>query len=34
MGYISAEQLPELAAPLKNSGHGRYLLEILEEPAS
>jgi len=34
MGYISAEQLRELAAPLKNSGYGRYLLEILEEPAS
>ncbi|HXZ95794.1 MAG TPA: glucose-1-phosphate thymidylyltransferase RfbA [Burkholderiales bacterium] len=34
MGYISAEQLRELAAPLNNSGYGRYLLGILEEPAS
>ena len=31
MGNISAEELQALATPLKNSGYGRYLLEILEE---
>ena len=31
MGYISAEELQSLATPLKNSGYGRYLLDILEE---
>ena len=31
MGNISAEELRALATPLKNSGYGRYLLEILEE---
>jgi glucose-1-phosphate thymidylyltransferase len=30
-GYVSAEELRALAAPLKNSGYGRYLLDILEE---
>jgi len=29
MGYISAEELQALAAPLNNSGYGRYLLDIL-----
>ncbi|HUL41461.1 MAG TPA: hypothetical protein VLV32_06130 [Burkholderiales bacterium] len=33
-GYISADQLRKLATPLKDSGYGGYLLEILEEPAS
>lgn len=31
MGYISAEQLREIAAPLMNSGYGDYLLEILDD---
>ena len=30
MGYIDAEQVVRLAEPLKNSGYGRYLLELLE----
>ncbi len=30
-GYITAEQLAVLAAPLKNSGYGAYLLRLLEE---
>jgi glucose-1-phosphate thymidylyltransferase len=30
-GYISAEQLTELAQPLLKSGYGAYLLRILEE---
>ena len=30
MGYIDAEQLRRLAAPLNNSGYGRYLLSVLE----
>ena len=31
MGWIDAEQLEALAAPLKKSGYGNYLLQILEE---
>lgn len=31
MGYISAEQLEQLAQPLINSGYGRYLQAVLEE---
>ncbi|MEH6589275.1 MAG: glucose-1-phosphate thymidylyltransferase RfbA [Halioglobus sp.] len=31
MGYISAEQLLELAAPLEKSGYGIYLKSLLEE---
>jgi len=31
MGYITANQLAALAAPLKNSGHSAYLLKVLEE---
>ena len=34
MGYISAAQLKELAAPLVKSGYGTYLLQILKEAAS
>lgn len=34
MGYIDAEQLARLAEPLRNSGYGRYLLEVLQEEAS
>lgn len=30
-GYISAEQIRELADPLKKNGYGQYLLRILEE---
>lgn len=33
MGYISAEQLKEIAAPLMNSGYGDYLLNILDDDA-
>ena len=32
-GFINAEQLSRLAIPLKNSGYGKYLLSILNEPA-
>ena len=31
LGYIDAEQLRKLAAPLKNSGYGDYLLRLLED---
>lgn len=31
MNYIDADQLRRLAAPLKNSGYGQYLLEVLGE---
>jgi glucose-1-phosphate thymidylyltransferase len=31
MGYIDGDQLARLAAPLKNSGYGNYLLQILED---
>ena len=31
MGYISAEQLFEVAGPLRKSGYGEYLLNIIEE---
>jgi glucose-1-phosphate thymidylyltransferase len=31
MGYITVGQLAALAAPLKNSGYGSYLLRLLEE---
>jgi glucose-1-phosphate thymidylyltransferase len=31
MGFISADQLAALAAPLRNSGYGEYLLRILHE---
>lgn len=30
-GYISADELHELAQPLKKNGYGQYLLRILEE---
>ncbi|HET7565715.1 MAG TPA: glucose-1-phosphate thymidylyltransferase RfbA [Gemmatimonadaceae bacterium] len=32
MGYIDAEQLARLAEPLKKSGYGQYLLQILRDP--
>lgn len=31
MNYISAEQVAQLAEPLKKNGYGQYLLQILEE---
>ena len=31
MGYINAEQLEKLAAPLKKSGYGDYLLKVLKD---
>lgn len=31
MGFITAQQLENLAEPLLNSGYGRYLHEVLEE---
>lgn len=30
MGFINEEELEELAAPLKNSGYGKYLLNVLK----
>ena len=32
MKFISAEQLEKLAQPLKNSGYGQYLLDVLNQP--
>ncbi len=34
MGYIDAGKLERLAAPLKNSGYGEYLLRVLREPVT
>jgi len=31
MGFIDGDQLARLAAPLRNSGYGEYLLQILED---
>jgi glucose-1-phosphate thymidylyltransferase len=31
MGFIDAAQLKSLAAPLKKSGYGEYLLRILRD---
>ena len=31
MGYINAEQLEKLAAPLKKSGYGDYLLKVIHD---
>jgi len=31
MGYIDAERLTELAAPLLKSGYGKYLMDVLED---
>jgi glucose-1-phosphate thymidylyltransferase len=30
MGWISAEHLARLAEPLRKSGYGNYLLQLLE----
>jgi glucose-1-phosphate thymidylyltransferase len=32
MGFIDADQLARLAAPLRKSGYGEYLLKVLSEP--
>ncbi len=32
MGWIDAVQLEQLAQPLRKSGYGNYLLQVLEEP--
>jgi glucose-1-phosphate thymidylyltransferase len=32
-GYISGEQLEALAAPVRKSGYGQYLISLLSEPA-
>jgi glucose-1-phosphate thymidylyltransferase len=32
LGYISGEQLEKLAEPVKKSGYGQYLLNLLREP--
>ena len=32
-GFITAAQLEALAAPLRNSGYGQYLLSVLNDPA-
>ena len=32
LGYITAEQLAGLAAPIRKSGYGEYLMDILREP--
>ena len=32
MGFIDADELERLAAPLKKSGYGEYLLRVLREP--
>jgi len=34
MGFIGAEQLARLAAPLRKSGYGEYLLKVLAESGS
>ena len=31
MKYISGEQVRKLAEPMKNSGYGKYLLQMLEQ---
>jgi len=31
LGYIDAEKLESLAAPMKNNGYGQYLLQLLRE---
>jgi glucose-1-phosphate thymidylyltransferase len=33
MGYITAEELERLAAPLFKSGYGEYLLRVLKDSA-
>jgi glucose-1-phosphate thymidylyltransferase len=31
MGYITAAQLEQLAAPMKKNSYGQYLLDVLKE---
>jgi glucose-1-phosphate thymidylyltransferase len=31
MGYIDAAKLESLAAPMKNNGYGRYLLQVAKD---
>jgi glucose-1-phosphate thymidylyltransferase len=31
MGFIDAEELTRLAAPMRNNGYGQYLISLLEE---
>jgi glucose-1-phosphate thymidylyltransferase len=31
-GFINAEQLEKLAAPIAKSGYGQYLMALLREP--
>ena len=33
-GWITGEQLNQLAQPLKKSGYGSYLLQMIEESVS
>ena len=32
LGWINREQLEKLAEPLRKSGYGEYLLQLLENP--
>ena len=32
LGYITAGELETLAEPIRNSGYGQYLLNLLREP--
>ena len=32
LGYVTSEQLESLAAPIRKSGYGEYLMELLREP--
>jgi len=34
MGYIDAEAVLKLAAPMKNSGYGQYLIQLIEQSGS
>jgi len=34
MGYIDAEAVLKLAAPMKNSSYGRYLMQLIEQSSS
>jgi glucose-1-phosphate thymidylyltransferase len=32
LGFITAEQLEALAQPIRKSGYGQYLLDVLSDP--
>jgi len=34
MGFISSDQLENLAKPLRKNGYGKYLLSVLESEAA